>query len=187
MNIFTIIMCSAPTPEQLEQKMEQVLKVCRKKNMKLSPSKFQCARQVTFGGVNIEALKQRGDTETRVYLTPEDEKIQKFLDIEEPRTKKDAQMICGMAAQLKAWVPGLQLIYPNIQKLTSNTTPFTWSADLSLEFQAIHESIKLSPLDTNKKLYAFVESAVTVGTAYVLAQRKDENCEKTSFHVTPPH
>ena len=68
--------------------------------MKLSPSKFQCARQVTFGGVNIEALKQRGDTETRVYLTPEDENIQKFLDIEEPKTKKDAQMICGMAARV---------------------------------------------------------------------------------------
>ena len=150
------ILTAAPTPGQLEQKMEQVLKVSRKRNMKLSPSKFQCARQVTFGGVNIEALKQQGYTETRVYLTPEDEKIQKFLDIEEPRTKKDAQMICGMAAQLKAWEPGLQLIYPNIQKLTSNTTPFTWSADLSLEFQAmkraIQEAIKLSPLDTKKKL-----------------------------------
>ena len=138
------ILTAAPTPGQLEHKMEQVLKVCRKRNMKLSPSKFQCARQVTFGGVNIEALKQRGDTETRVYLTPEDEKIQKFLDIEEPKTKKDAQMICGMAAQLKAWVPGLQLIYPNIQKLTSNTTPFTWSADLSLEFQAMKRAIQES-------------------------------------------
>ena len=87
-------------------------------------------------------------------------------------------MICGMAGQLKPWVPDLQLIYPNIQKLTSHTTPFTWSADLNLEFQAmkraIQESIKLSPLETNKKLYAFVDSAVTVGTAYVLAQRKDE-------------
>ena len=82
-------------------------------------------------------------------------------------------MICGMAAQLKAWVPGLQLIYPNIQKLTSNTTPFTWSADLSLEFQAMkratQESTKMSPLDRNKKFYAFVDGAVTVGTAYMLA------------------
>ena len=66
------ILTAAPTQRQLEQKMDQVLKVCRKKNMKISPSKFQCARQVTFGGVNIEGLKQRGDTETRVYLTLED-------------------------------------------------------------------------------------------------------------------
>ena len=69
------ILTAAPTPGQLEQKMEQVLKVCRKRNMMLSPSKFQCSRQVTFGGVNIKALRQRGDTETRVYLTAEDEKI----------------------------------------------------------------------------------------------------------------
>ena len=71
--------------------------------------------------VSTLKLSSRGETQ-RVYLTPKDEKIQKFLDIEEPRTKKDTQMICGMAAQLKAWVPGLQLIYPNIQKLTSNMT-----------------------------------------------------------------
>ena len=49
--------------------------------------------------------------------------------------------------------------------------------------RAIQESIKLSPLDTNKKLYAFVDSAVTVGTAYVLAQRKDENCEKRGYNI----
>ena len=100
-------------------------------------------------------------------------------------------MISGMAAQLKAWVPGLQLIYPNIQKLTSNTTPFTWSADLSLEFQAmkraIQDSIKLSPFDTTKKLYAFVDSAVTVGTAYILAQRKDENCERRGYNIIACH
>ena len=34
------ILPAAPTPGQLEKKMEEVLKVCRKKNMKLSPSKF---------------------------------------------------------------------------------------------------------------------------------------------------
>ena len=163
--------------------MDEVLKVCRKKNMKISPSKFQCAKQVTFGGVTIaiEALKQKGDTQRRVYLTPEDEKIQKFLDIQTP---KDAQMVCSITAQLKALVLGLQLIYPNIQKLTSNTTLFTWSADLELEFQAmkraIQESVKLSP---NKKLNAFVDSALTVGTAYVLAQRKDEKNEKKGYNI----
>ena len=73
-----------------------------------------------------------------------------------------------MAAQLKCWVPCLQLIYPNIQRLTA------WSADLEREFQAIQEAVKVSPIDINKTLFAFVDSAVTVGTAYVLAQRKDE-------------
>ena len=39
------ILIAATTPGQLEVKMEDVLKVCRKKNMKLSPSKFQWARR----------------------------------------------------------------------------------------------------------------------------------------------
>ena len=92
-----------------------------------------------------------------------------------------------MAAQLKSWIPGLQLIYPNIQKLTANNTLFTWSANLKKAFQdmkrAIQESVKLSPMDINKKLYAFVDSAVTVGTAYILAQRKDEKDEKKGYNI----
>ena len=34
------ILTAAPNPGQLEEKMEDVLRVCKKKNMKLSPSKF---------------------------------------------------------------------------------------------------------------------------------------------------
>ena len=75
-----------------------------------------------------------------------------------------------MAAQLKSWVPGLQLIYPN-ERLTANNVIFTWLADLEKEFQnmkkAIQEAAKLSPIDVNKK---FVNSAVTVGTAFILAK-----------------
>ena len=38
------ILTAGPTPGQLEEKMEAVLKVCGlKHNMKLSPSKFECA------------------------------------------------------------------------------------------------------------------------------------------------
>ena len=42
--------------------------------------------------------------------------------------------------------------------------------------------MKLSPIDTKKKLYAFVVSAVTVGTAYILAQRKDEKDETKGYN-----
>ena len=62
------ILTAAPTLGHLEETMEAVLKVCLKRNMKLSPFKFQCACQVTFGGVTIESLKQRDDDERRVYL-----------------------------------------------------------------------------------------------------------------------
>ena len=53
------ILTAAPTPGQLQEKMEAVLKVCLKRNMKLSPSRFQCAHQVAFGGVTIDSLIQK--------------------------------------------------------------------------------------------------------------------------------
>ena len=148
--------------------MEAVLKVYLKRKMKLSPSKYQCARQVTFGGVTIEYRNQRGDDERRVYLSPQDEKMNNFLDIQSLKSKTEIQCICGMSSQLKSLVTGLQLIYSNIQWSTANNVVFTWSADLEKEFwdmeKAIQEAVKLSPIDINKKLYAFVDSAVTMGT-----------------------
>ena len=80
--------------------MEGVLKVCLKRIMKLSPSNFQCAPQVIFGGVTIESLKQKGDSKRRVYLTPEDEKIKNVLDIQSPKSKMEIQRICRICTHL---------------------------------------------------------------------------------------
>ena len=87
------ILTAVPTPGQLEEKMEAVLEVCLKGNMKLSYSKFQYARQATLGGVTIESLKQGGDNERRVHLTQEDEKIKIFLDIQSPTSKTKIRRI----------------------------------------------------------------------------------------------
>ena len=71
----------------LEQRMEKMLEVCLKKNMKLHPDKLQIGRRVTFGGVTIEACKAEGDAERRVYMSPSEEKLQAFLDLKTPEFK----------------------------------------------------------------------------------------------------
>ena len=96
----------------LEQRMEKMLKVCLKKNMKLHPDKFQIGRRVTFGGVTIEACKARGDDERRVYLSPSEEKFQAFLDLKTPESKVEVQKACGMIAQMKKFCPGVMLTFP---------------------------------------------------------------------------
>ena len=40
--------------------------------------------------------------------------------------------------------------------------------------KAMKESIKLSPLDINKKIFCFTDAAVTCGMAYLLLQKKNE-------------
>ena len=42
------VLLSASNMEMLEQRMEKMLKVCLKKNMKLHPDKIQIGRRVTF-------------------------------------------------------------------------------------------------------------------------------------------
>ena len=49
--------------------------------------------------------------------------------------------------------------------------------------KAIQEAVNLSPIDTKKKLYAFVNSAVTVGTAYILAQKNNEKDETKCYDI----
>ena len=62
-----------------------------------------------------------------------------------------------MAAQMKRFCPGVMLTFPLLQKLSSHS-----------------ESIKLSPLDTEKIIYCYTDAAVTCGMAYLLLQKKVE-------------
>ena len=104
----------------LEERLERMLKVCLKKNMKLHPDKLQIGRRVTFGGVTIEASKTVGDDQRRVYLSPSEEKLAAFLDLKTPESKVEVQRACGMVAQLKKFCPGVMLSFPLLQSLSAH-------------------------------------------------------------------
>ena len=101
--------------------------------MKLNHQKFQLGTKIKFGGVTIEGSKQHGDKDKGVYISPAEEKLKEFFDIPTPSCRTDIQRICGMAAQLKKWVPGMMFEFPNMVKLTSHHTKFIWSEDLQKE------------------------------------------------------
>ena len=132
------------------EKMEKMLQMCLKKNMRLHPDKLQIGTHVTFGGVTIEACKTKGDDERRVCMSPSEEKLQALLDLKTPESKVEVQRACGMAAQIKKFRPGVMLTFPLLQKLSSHSAVFTWNDSLQTEFdnlkKAMKESIKLSPL-----------------------------------------
>ena len=56
--------------KQLENRLKKLLTICRKRNMKISPSKFQVGSSVVFGGTVIEAQQQKGDAKRTVFLSP---------------------------------------------------------------------------------------------------------------------
>ena len=105
-------------------------------------------------------------------MSPSEEKLQAFLGLKTPQSKVEVQRACGMAAQMKKFCPGIMLTFPLLQKLSSYSSVFTWNDNLQAEFdslkKALKESIKLSPLDTNKRIFCYTDTAVTSGMCYLL-------------------
>ena len=98
----------------------------------------------------IEAGRSAGETQDTVYISPDQRKIDDFLDILTPSSKKEVQMVCGTAAQLKRFCPGMQLIYPGMMALCGPNVKLYWNADLQSELDnlkaCLKEHIKLSPI-----------------------------------------
>ena len=59
---------------------------------------------------------------------------------------------------MKKFCPGLMLTFPKLQKLSAHNTAFRWDDKLQAEFEClkktIKESVKLSPLDVRKRIFA---------------------------------
>ena len=113
-------------------------------------------------------------------------KLDDFLDLETPASKKECQMICGTAAQLKKVVPGMQLMYPGMQALCSPNVKFKWNEDLEMELQelkkALKHHIKLSPIDIRKNLILIIDAASTIGCSYLLLQMKNPDREEDGYN-----
>ena len=120
-------------------------------------------------------------------MTPTEEKLAAFLNFPTPSCKKDIQSICGAAAQLKRWTPGLMLESASLQKLCSPNIQFHWNDDLQDELNrmkgALRDHIKLSPLDTSKDLVLWCDAAPSEGMSYILAQFKDPENESLGLNI----
>merc|ERR1712055_462299 len=127
---------------QSEARMKKLLDVCRARNMKISPSKFQLGPKVTYGGVVLEATRVVGDPRRTVFMTPTEEKLAAFLNFPTPSCKKDIQSICGAAAQLKRWTPGLMIESASLQRLCAANVPFYWSEELQQELERMKAALK---------------------------------------------
>ena len=159
--------------------MRRVFTVCKRRGIKLSPSKLQCGRRIKWGGVVIESVGPLGEGQSNVNISPDEQKVAEFIDIQTPSSKKECQMIAGTAAQLKRFCPGMQIQYPGIMRLCSPNTRFQWSDDLEKELQdlkqCLKDHVKISPINIEKNLELVIDAAPSVGTSYLLLQRKGED------------
>ena len=126
----------------------------------------------------VESIGHR-DGRADVLISPEQSKLDEFLNLERPQSKKDVQQICGLAAQMKRWCPGMQVTYPGMQRLCSSNVYFQWSQDLDRELEelksCLRKHVKISPIDVTRNLILVIDSAPTIGTSYLLLQQKGDD------------
>ena len=71
--------------EELDQRMRHVFTVCKRRGIKLSPSKLQCGRRIKWGGVVIESVGPLGEGQSNVNISPDEQKVAEFINIKTPR------------------------------------------------------------------------------------------------------
>ena len=77
--------------EELDVVMRRVFSVCRRRGIKLSPSKLQIGRKIRWGGVIVESIGPvEGDND--VLISPDEIKVAEFLNIAAPSTKKECNI-----------------------------------------------------------------------------------------------
>merc|ERR1712208_78807 len=164
--------------KELDVVMRKIFTVCQTRGIKLAPSKLQVGRKLKWGGVMVESIGHR-DGRADVLISPEQSKLDEFLNLERPQSKKDVQQICGLAAQMKRWCPGMQVTYPGMQRLTSANVYFQWNLDLDKELeelkQALREHVKISPVDVKRNLILVIDSAPSAILSNLMLQQKGDD------------
>ena len=77
------------TLQDLEIQIDKLAKLCKKINLKLSPSKFTLSTAVKFGGTIISAEKIKENSV--IFLDPPDNRILAVTEMERPKNKKIPQ------------------------------------------------------------------------------------------------
>ena len=92
------------------KKLEIFLEFCKKKNLKLKPSKFCIGEEVEFGGTLITS--ETVGSKNVVNILPKSQRVQAFQNLRRPRTRKEVKIFCGMMTSLMKWSPNAPLNAP---------------------------------------------------------------------------
>ena len=74
--------------DELDTVMRSVFDICRRRGIKLSPSKLQLGRRICWGGVIVEAVGPL-EEESNVLISPDEKKVEDFLNFVTPSSKKE--------------------------------------------------------------------------------------------------
>ena len=163
--------------EEVEQKLEKLMKFCKDLFLKLNPDKLVFSTEVEFGGTIISS--NTISQEEVIFIDPKDKRIKAFSDMKKPKSKKEVQVFCGLLASLQGWFPALPINISNLRRATAGSTKLVWNNLLEEEYTAVKNimstEIRLSPYNQEKTLNLVIDGASSIGVGFVLFQFLDDN------------
>ena len=150
------------TLKDLEAQIDKLAKLCKKINLKLAPSKFSLSTAVKFGGTIISAEKIKENSV--IFLDPPDNRILAVTEMEQPKTKKDVQRLCGMISSLKPWFPSINFSTKALRGACASTSKFIWTPEMNLEFEKVKiiftDQIRLSPFNPDREINILIDAEI---------------------------
>ena len=151
------IIIYANTQEELYDKLQEVFEILKTNNIKLNFDKclfFQ--KEIEYLGRIVSHNKIRIQAQY----------IKKLLNLEEPKTKKELQMVLGVIGWVAPWIPHLAHLSSPLHDLKQKHAKWKWTPRHTEAFLKIKELVKttnyLTPPDPTKQFIIWLHVCMYV-------------------------
>ncbi|KAI5731889.1 hypothetical protein M8J77_017897 [Diaphorina citri] len=139
---FDDILCAAETKEELDQIIEEVLRVARKYNIKFNPTKLQ---------YHVESVKYLGQIFDVHGYRPDPNRVTAIQNLKAPTCKKELQSILGILNYLRNFIPNMSALTAQLRELLKSNVEWSWTSAhdqmLSKLKDSVSEVTKLAHFD----------------------------------------
>ena len=155
--------------EKMLQQLRLFLKLCRKRNITLSPKKVQYADEnelLDFAGY---AIGFRG-------CWQDNKKLDALKHFPRPVDKNQLRSFLGLTAGMAFWFPDMSIMVNSLRLMTHKNQPFDWKDHHTEEFNKAKEEmcspVFVRPFDINLESHMFVDTSKIFGVGFILLQKE---------------
>lgn len=139
---FDDILCAAETKEELNEIIEEVLKVARKYNIKFNPNKVQ---------YQVESVKYLGQVFDLEGYKPDPDRVAAIQKLKPPTSKKELLSVLGILNYLRNFIPNMAALTADLRELLKGNVEWSWTSThdqlLSKLKNSVSEVTKLAHFD----------------------------------------
>ena len=152
-----------------------------------SSKKAKVSNRVTFCGLDLHS-----DSNKKVVILPEINRVKTLTELPSPSTRKEAQSMVGLLVSFSKWVPGLTKLMTHMKLSTIVGTHFNWSPEMEKELAHIRDVfsdlLPLAPFQPQHSTFIYVDASFQ-GFGCVLMQEDDQGTSSfvmaASTGITP--